>query len=385
MTRTAINNIKTWYTRQTPPVRRAVLFAAAICLWMLTGLFNFSSDTNPQEPALFKVAVQPSTAQEIEHTLTLRGSIEPDRVANIGAETVGRVAELRLPKGSDVARGDVLLTLAPDSRLKRVTEAQATLEYLEKEFQTATSLEQKGFQARNNLASARADLERARANLADMELDLQNSQIQAPFDGIYEERYVDVGDSVALGSNLVKIIDIDPLILKGFVPQNAINKIDTARPIKALTLSGETLEGQIRYLANQADDLTRTYALEVAVPNPLKLRLAGSSVTMQVSMGLKKAHFISSAFLSLDAEGTMGVKGIDDQNKVVFYPADIIKSTADGVWLAGLPDNATLITVGHGFVSPGQEVAPVYPDEAVATSPEQMAKAPDAGITPQPE
>lgn len=382
MTHKAVKNIQAWYKQQTPPVRRAVVFAAIICLWMLTGVFDFSSASQPKEPALFKVAVKPSTAEEVEHTLTLRGEIEPDREANLGAETAGRVAELQIPKGTEVKRGDVLLTLAPDSRLKKVAEAKANLEYFEKEFATAQSLEQKGFQARNSLASARAELERARANLSDMELDLNNSQIKAPFDGLYEERFVDVGDSVALGANLVKVIDIDPLILKGFVPQNAVNKIDTARPVTADTLSGQTLEGQIRYLASQADKVTRTYALEVAVPNPMHKRLAGSSVTMNVSLGLEKAHFISSAFLGLDAEGTMGVKAIDAENKVVFYPVEIINSAEDGVWLTGLPNRVTLITVGHGFVSPGQEVDPVYPEDS---APRQMAEAPTTGKQPQQE
>ena len=366
MTRTTLKKAQNWYQQQTPPVRRVVIFVGIIFLWMLTGIFNFSSGPAPKEPALFKVAAHHSTAKDIEHTLVLRGEIEPDRTANIAAETAGRIAELRLPKGSIVQRGDVLLTLAPDSRVKKVEEARANLTYFEKEFKTAQSLEQKGFQARNSLASARADLERARANLADMELDFSNSQIKAPFDGIYEDRLVDVGDSVALGAKLVKIIDIDPLVLKGFVPQNAINQVETARPVKGQTLSGTEVEGQIRYLANQADAVTRTYAIEVAVPNPMHLRLAGSSVTMNIPMGLEKAHFISSAFLSLAADGTMGVKGLDDENKVVFYPAEIIRSEAEGVWLAGLPEKATLITVGHGFVSEGQEVDPVF-DESAAT------------------
>ena len=372
--RDAITRSKKWYKAQTPPVQRVVLFGAVVTLWMLTGLISFSSEEQTPPPAPFKVLVQPSTAQEVERLLTLRGEARPDQTANIKAETTGRVAELRLPKGTEVKRGDVLFTLAPDSRLKKIAEAKANLEYQEKEFKTAKGLEQQGFQARNSLSAARANLERARANLSDMELDYSNSQVKAPFDGIYEDRFVDVGDSVALGANLAKVIDIDPLVLEGFVPQNAIGRVDTTRPVRAKTLSGIELEGTIRYLASQADPVTRTYAIEVVVPNPELLRIAGSSVTMQVSEGLEKAHYISSAFLSLSADGTMGVKALGEDNKVLFYPAEIIRADAEGVWLSGIPDTATLITVGHGYVSEGQVVDPQYPPEVAPQDAPQDAQ-----------
>lgn len=354
-------HIKTWYKQQTPPVRRAVVFGGAISLWMLTGIFSCTPSVEQKEPGLFKVVVQPSVAKTIEQTLTLRGDIQPDQTANIKAETAGRVAELILPKGAVVKKGDVLLKLAPDSRPEKLAQAKADLAHYEKEFATAKGLEKQGFQAQNRVAAAMADLQAARAALADMELDLAHTQIKAPFDGIFEDRFVDVGDSVSVGADIVKVIDIEPLVLKGFVPQNAVAKVALARPVKAETLNGETLEGHIRYLASQADSQTRTYAVEVAVENPDLLRLAGSSVTMHVSLGMVPAHFISSAFLNLDAEGTLGVKVLEAGNKVAFYPANIVQSTDDGVWLSGLPTNVTLITVGNGFVGVGQEVDPQYP------------------------
>lgn len=76
------------------------------------------------------------------------------------------------------------------------------------------------------------------------------------------------------------------------------------------------------------------------------------------------AVLASPALLSLNDDGKMGVKLVGDDNRVVFHEVSVLSATADGVWLAGLPENARLITVGAGFVEPGDLVNPV-PEERV--------------------
>ena len=75
------------------------------------------------------------------------------------------------------------------------------------------------------------------------------------------------------------------------------------------------------------------------------------------------AHFVTPALLSLADDGAIGLKTVDERNRVRFRPVDIIKDTPAGVWLGGLPAEVRVITVGQDFVSAGQEVAPVGPDE----------------------
>jgi len=71
------------------------------------------------------------------------------------------------------------------------------------------------------------------------------------------------------------------------------------------------------------------------------------------------AHRISPALLARDDAGQVGVKIIESGNIVRFVPADIARSESDAIWLAGLPEMTTFITVGQGFVRDGQQVIPV--------------------------
>jgi multidrug efflux system membrane fusion protein len=75
------------------------------------------------------------------------------------------------------------------------------------------------------------------------------------------------------------------------------------------------------------------------------------------------AHRISPSLLTLDDAGNVGTKIIDADGKVKFVVADIAQSSSNGVWVAGLPETVTIITVGQGFVTAGSVVDAIPEDE----------------------
>ena len=75
------------------------------------------------------------------------------------------------------------------------------------------------------------------------------------------------------------------------------------------------------------------------------------------------AHFVTPALLSLADDGSIGLKTVDERNRVRFRPVEIIEDTPDGIWLGGLPREIRIITVGQEFVVAGQEVRTIAPDE----------------------
>ena len=63
--------------------------------------------------------------------------------------------------------------------------------------------------------------------------------------------------------------------------------------------------------------------------------------------------------LSLDASGEIGIKSVDDDSIVSFYPIELLRTESDGVWVSGLPDKVKIITQGQGFVNAGEPVTEV--------------------------
>jgi multidrug efflux system membrane fusion protein len=120
--------------------------------------------------------------------------------------------------------------------------------------------------------------------------------------------------------------------------------------------TGQTRQGKIRYIAARADEDTRTFRVEVALPNPNGEIPSGISAEAKIPMGSVMAHFVSPAALSLNDEGKLGIKTVDEHDRVAFHPASIVRSSVDGAWITGLPAHARIITLGHGFVQIGEQV-----------------------------
>ena len=87
------------------------------------------------------------------------------------------------------------------------------------------------------------------------------------------------------------------------------------------------------------------------------------------------AHRVSPAVLALDDNGNLGVKTLAEDNTVAFREIKIVKTESNGAWVTGLPNEVTLITLGQGFVNPGEEVEPI--------SDSQTANEAGENITPE--
>ena len=68
--------------------------------------------------------------------------------------------------------------------------------------------------------------------------------------------------------------------------------------------------------------------------------------------------------VTLSSDGDLGIRAVDKDNKVVFFPIDLVDDTPNGLVLAGIPADARVIVAGQDLVSEGDEVKPVEADAA---------------------
>ena len=134
-------------------------------------------------------------------------------------------------------------------------------------------------------------------------------------------------------------------------------------------ITGQVVTGLIRYIGSEADEATRTFRVELEVPNPDGAVVAGTTAEISIPVRSVIAHQVSPALLSQDRLDAVGIKAVALDDTVTFHPVEVIRSSADGLWVSGLPQDARVITVGHGFVRVGEEVRAV-PEESIADTPE---------------
>ena len=359
-------------------MKTSYVIAGALALglagWLLSGqvggnqvgdaAVETATKVAPAEAERLMVRVRDLVPETIAREIVINGQTAPLRRVELRAETVGRVIDVAEKEGAFVDVGELLVRLDPRDRSLVKIEAEALLRQRQIELDAARKLGEKGFQAETNVALAEANFATAEAALMRAEMDLGHTVIAAPFAGVLNRRHVEIGDYVDIGDPVAVVLDQDPFLVTGEVTETEVGKLEVGMPGSVRLANGNRIEGKLRYIASEADEQTRTFEIELEVPNPSGRMAAGASAEIRLSLESIPAHRVSPSVLALADDGTLGVKTVDDQDMVVFFPVDIAKAGENDVWLTGLPEQVRLITVGQGFVSDGTKVQPVPVDES---------------------
>lgn len=361
----------------------AGILALALAGWMGSGYILPSApedEAGPVQPVeAVAVAVRDSRAEEVTRIFSAEGQAEPDRRATLRAETSGEVRIVEAQRGDRLRQGEVIARLGTREQEARVEGAREEVARARREFENAETLLERGTSTVDRVSQARATLAAAEAALTEAEEALENTVIRAPFDGRLDAFSLDEGTFVSVGTEVGAMLDSDPLSIVIQVPQQALARIEEGQAATVRFITGEEREGRVDYVSSDADPETRTFRAEILVPNPDFEIASGLSVQVRIPTGTLPAHFVSPAILSLGTEGALGVKVVDAEDRVAFHEVTIERAGTDGVWVSGLPDAARLITVGQGFVSEGEKVAPQPEDAALERAEIETPAAAEAG------
>lgn len=361
------------------------------------------TDDTPRSPerGVGVVAVH-STARTIDSAVILRGRTEAARQVTVAAETSGLVISEPLRKGAFVNAGDVMCRLDPGTREASLAEARARLteatgrvpeaeagvleasarvREAEINLNAAQRLSEDGFasetrlvsaqaameaaaagvqRAQSAVASANAGIESAQASVAIAEREIAKLTITAPFSGLLETDTAELGALMQTGTPCATIIQLNEIKLVGFVPEADVDKVSVGALAGARLTNGQDVSGRVTFLSRSADELTRTFRVEVTVDNADLAISDGQTAEILIASDGRTAHLIAQSSLTLNDDGDLGVRTVGEDNIATFMPVTLLRDTAEGVWVTDLPDAVDIITVGQEFVTDGVRVAPTF-------------------------
>jgi len=366
---------------------------------------------------LIKVVAQHSSAQAIKSAVVLRGQTEAARQVEVRSETSATVISPPLPSGTFIEAGQLLCKLDPgtrgalfaeaksrlaeaNSRLSeaksripesraRVIEARARLDEANVNQNAAVKLSEDGFAtdtrvkgadaavaaaeasveaaksglsaATSGILSAEAGIESAMAGIAAAEKELSRLEITAPFKGLLEAKTAELGSLLQPGSLCATIIQLDPIKLVAFVPETEVNRIKMGAPAGGrLAAGGDEIRGVVTFLSHAADPTTRTFRVEIEVPNPDLTIRDGQTAEILIGASGTTAHLLPQSALTLNNDGALGLRVINAEGVVRFQTVQLLRDTVDGVWLTGLPEKLDVIVVGQEYVTAGVKVDPTF-------------------------
>ena len=321
---------------------------------------NASAVSNATKGA---VRVRTQTAEHVQRTIIVNGKTAPARVVNLAAETDGRIESIGAKRGASIERGTTIVRLDKRDREARLAQARATVKQREVEYDGRLKLKSESYVSEAQLQEAVALLETAKTELKRAELDLEYMFIRAPFGGALQSRAVEVGDFVKRGDPIGTYVDNRTIIVSANLSEFDARFVNVGDDAEARLATGETVRGLVRYVAPVADEATRTFVVELEIDNSDGGLRIGGTAELRIPAEEVLAHRVSPSLLTLDDAGNVGVKIVDQNGRVEFVVADIALSSNNGIWLAGLPRDATIITVGQGYVENGAMVRAVPEDE----------------------
>lgn len=359
-------------------------------------------NTDNASESMVGVVAMHSVAQTIDSAVILRGRTEAARQVTVASETSGLVISEPRRKGASISEGEMLCRLDPGTREASLAEARARLaeaqgrvpeaeagvleasarvREAEINLNAARQLSQDGFasetrfvsaqaameaatagvqRANSAVASAQAGIESAQAAVASAEREIDKLTITAPFSGLLETDTAELGSLMQPGTPCATIIQLDEIKLVGFVPEADVSKVNVGAMAGARLTSGEQVQGRVTFLSRSADELTRTFRVEVTVENEDLAISDGQTAEILIASDGRTAHLIAQSSLTLDDDGVLGVRTVAEGNIAKFMPVTLLRDTAEGVWVTDLPETIDIITVGQEFVVDGVQVAPTF-------------------------
>jgi multidrug efflux system membrane fusion protein len=315
------------------------------------------AEAKPSAPVPMASVQVKLTPEEVrEYDVVLRGRTQATRAVQVKSETSGRVDATPVLQGSMVRGGTVLCRLAVDARQAALDQARANYKSMALQQQANVELAKKNFRSATQVAQGQANLDAASAAVRSAETLMQQVNIRAPFTGVFDHRDAEVGAYLSPGQPCGTVIELNPLLIVGDVPETDAAKLRVGATALAVLVDGQRMTGRIRYVAHDADPTTRTYHLEITVPNPQLTVRSGLSADVRIAAGSGPAHLVPVSALVLDSAGRQGLRYVTDDGRVAFAPVTVMEQTPQGAWVRGLSGPTRIITVGQSYVAEGQKV-----------------------------
>jgi len=322
-----------------------------------------AAEAEPKAP-LRTVAVVTPPRKTYSRAIRISGLTEADKRAVLGTRVAGVIDKLPVKQGQHVKTGDLVLMLAAEEKISMVDNAKQLVVQRQAELDAALRLMKSGNLPKLQLDTARSNLTSAQSLLETAQALLERNEVRAPFDGVIDRVPVELGSSIMEGGEVATILKLDPVIARGEISERDLGYLKLGDKATVRLVSGQTVEGTVRYISRDASSATRTFRIEIAVPNADGAVPAGMTAEISLSAQPTDAVMLPRSVVTLGDKGDLGIRAVDKDNKVVFFPIDLVDDSPGGLVLGGIPADARVIVAGQELVKEGDVVKPVEADQA---------------------
>jgi multidrug efflux system membrane fusion protein len=326
------------------------------------------------------VSAVEASAKDVPQYLDEIGRNTAFESVNLMPQVSGRVTERRFQDGDNLKKGQLLFVIDPspfqaqlDSAKANLAQAEAALELAKVQF--ARDQELVGTRAiskqdydtkKSTVDQSEAQVEAAKAAIETAQINLDYCYIHSPIDGRAGARLVDAGNIVqANTTSLLSIQRVDPIYALFTIAENdlpGVQKQLTRGTLKALVRlpsdSDENVrQGRVEFLDNSVQNSTGTVNLRATLPNSDRHFWPGQFVNVKLVLDTNKgAVLIPNQAAQISQQGPF-VLVIKSDNTAELRPVTLgQRQGSDVVITKGLAAGERIVLAGHMLVRPGGKV-----------------------------
>jgi membrane fusion protein, multidrug efflux system len=349
----------------------AIVVLIAAGAWVATGEFSAvgSQEAKAGEPAaaeqaenaaapapLRTVAAVVPVFSDHAREIRLAGATEADKSAVLAARSDGIVELLGVSQGDEITADTLVLKLVGPDVAASVATATASLAQATQQLDVGEKLYARGGLAELELTNRRSAKAAADAALQQAQAAKDRLLLKAPFSGTVDNVEVELGEWVQTGAPIATILSLDPIVVKAEVSERDVAYVEMGGEAHVRLVDGAEMIGTIRHVAKQASSGTRTFVVEVELPN--KDRKIGAGMTAEVRLFAEPvpAVTVPRSVITISDDGMIGLRVVGPDNIAQFAPVTLIDDGEDGMIVTGVPDGVRIVVAGQDLARNGEEV-----------------------------
>ena len=305
--------------------------------------------TADEESPPVPVEISAPVRGDIFATYTGTAPIEAFAEADVIAKVDGEVRELHVEEGDIVSKDQILATLDGDRLRLELSESQARLRKMQRDFQRNQELQEKGLISEGDFEKIQYDLEALEASFNLASLELNYTKIRAPIAGVVSERYLKLGNTIKTGDPVFRVTSFDPLVAYIYVPEREFRQIAAGQPahIEIDALPGPPVIAAVSRVSPVVDPDTGTFKITIELRGADQRIKPGMFGRMNIVYDKHEDVVQVPRSAIIETAGEKSVFVVEDGvglRKAVetgFSSNGMVEITS------GLMDSESVITVGH--------------------------------------
>lgn len=231
------------------------------------GLFFWFMSTYQEPPVTVSSTV--ATSKTWQSYLNAVGTLNAINGVDLSSEVSGTVKEIKFNSGQFVKKGDVIILLDTSIQEADLKSSQAEAQLAKINYDREKTLFGKNASSQAALDKRLADLLQAQARVENVQAQIMEKTITAPFDGRLGIRQINLGQYISPGINMVTLQSLDPLYVMFNLPEQYLSELYINQDIDVNVNfgAGKTVKGKISAINSKVDQATRNVLIQATIPN----------------------------------------------------------------------------------------------------------------------